>query len=315
MTLLRPQFSNTCFLLLWLCVFCLATYSHASDQVAKKNIALKATIIVKNKGQLQLDPYTSRLTIPANDHAQQRLVRIEYPYADKYRLHTHENGVDRFMEVSWSVPPHGEITREISFILDAQAFDYRKKPLPPADEPHPRFLAPSQYIESDAPEIIAIARKIERAHASPEERLIAAYRFPIKNLRYREMASNAGALHSLRHGSGDCTEYAALFIALSRAMGVPARMTSDFHFSDKKQFSVPNHHSAEVYLGGSWIPVDPNLALDASLGYGFGTGSANKVILKRGDSWVWSYAIPGVPRGYRKALVEASIRWDIQSGN
>ncbi len=317
MTCLQPQFGKTCSLLLWLCVCCLTTYAHASNEAAKKSIVLRAIINIKNKGQLRLDSYTFHLTIPASDHAQQHLVRTEYPYADKYRLHTHENGVDRFMEFSWSIPPHGEITRVITFTLDVQAFDYRKKPLPPADPPHPRFLAPSQYVESNAPEIVAIARNIERTHASPEERLIAAYRYPIKTLRYRDMSSNEGALHSIRFGSGDCTEYAALFIALSRAMGIPARMTSEFHFSgnQQKKFSVPDHHSAEVYLGGSWLPIDPNLALDASLGYGFGTGSANKVILKRGDSWAWSYAIPSVPRGYRKALVETSISWDIQSGD
>jgi transglutaminase-like putative cysteine protease len=138
--------------------------------------------------------------------------------------------------------------------------------------------------------------------------LRAAYAYPQSRLRYTRM-DNKGALFALRTGMGDCTEYAAVFIGVARALGIPARMTSEFNFADERSFSAPNHHAAEAYFDGAWVPVDPNLALDPKLGYGFGVGGVNKVVLKRGDSWVWSNSIPGVSKNYREQYVKVETRW------
>jgi transglutaminase-like putative cysteine protease len=95
-------------------------------------------------------------------------------------------------------------------------------------------------------------------------------------------------------------------------MGVPARLTSEFLFSKHNEFSEPNHHAAEVYLDGHWIPVDPNLALESSLGYGFGRSAVSKVVLKRDGSWVWSSRVPGVSKQYRDESIDVSMHWDIK---
>jgi hypothetical protein len=84
-------------------------------------------------------------------------------------------------------------------------------------------------------------------------------------------------------------------------------MTSEFLFSKRNEFFEPNHHAAEVYLDGRWIPVDPNFALEPVLGYGFGRTAVSKVVLKRDNSWVWSNRIPGVSRQYREAFVDVGL--------
>ncbi len=103
-----------------------------------------------------------------------------------------------------------------------------------------------------------------------------------------------------------------MFVAIARAMGYPARLTSEFHFSRQTRFDQPNHHAAEVLLNGRWLPVDPNLALEPELGYGFGVGAASKIVLKRGDSCTWANQMPDVPASYRRKNVDVKIDWDIR---
>ena len=94
-------------------------------------------------------------------------------------------------------------------------------------------------------------------------------------------------------------------------MGFPARMTSEFLFTEHREFSQPNHHAAEVYLNGRWIPVDANLALDPKFGYGFGSGAHSKIVLNRNSVWVWSNLWPrGVSK--RPGKVDVDMQWTIR---
>lgn len=303
-------------LLLWLfagCFMALSANAAANADLARL-VTLKATVVVKNNGAIPLDSYTHRLTIPANDHAQQRLLRIEYPYEDSYTLRPHDNGVDNYMKFKWDIPPRSRLVREITFHLRISPFDYERTPIPKSALAGSGFLAPSEYVESNSREILAIAQQIKSAYPTPSGQLLAAFQYPQKTLRYRTI-ENKGALFALHNGIGDCTEYAAVFIAIARALGVPARMTSEFNFAETRSFAEPNHHAAEAYIDGAWIPIDPNLALQPSLGYGFGYGSTTKVVLRRGDSWTWSNSFHSTARAYRDRFVEVDIHWSIDIAN
>ncbi len=67
-------------------------------------------------------------------------------------------------------------------------------------------------------------------------------------LLYKRLNSRTSSLTSIKHGYGDCTEFSDLFVALCRAMNIPARTVSLFNFKNKKIFSLPNHNEAEIYL-------------------------------------------------------------------
>ncbi|MFH1496022.1 MAG: transglutaminase domain-containing protein [Pseudomonadota bacterium] len=284
----------------------------ASD--GERLVALKATITVNNKGDMPISNYIHRVTIPADDPPRQQLLRIDYPYGDSHTMAKHVNGVDRFMEFYWGIPPHSRLIREITFHLRLKPYDYQKDMSPKIAKPGHFFLDPSLYVESNSPEVRRIAEPIRRSYADKESQLRAAYMYPQLNLNYQNM-ENKGALYAIREGKGDCTEYAALFVAISRSLGIPARLTSEFLFSKRNEFSWPNHHATEVYLDGRWIPVDPNLALEPSLGYGFGISATSKVTLKRDGSWTWSNQVPGVSRQYRENLMEVGMHWDIKEEN
>jgi len=305
---MKIQFSR---ISLWLLAGLWATVSFAApNAVQERLVTLTATVTVSNTGDTALKAYGHRLTVPADDHAQQRLLRIDYPYEDSYTARPHDNGVDNYLKFKWDIPPRSQLVRQISFRLRLSPFDHQRVPIQKSTKGNTDFLAPSDYVESNSSEIQSLAGQIKRTYAAPKDQLLAAYDYPQKRLRYIRM-DNKGAVFALANGVGDCTEYAAIFIGVARALGIPARMTSEFNFASSRSFDAPNHHAAEVYIDGAWVPVDPNLALEPALGYGFGTGAANKVILKRGDSWVWSNSIPGTSKTYRDQHVAVDTRWSV----
>jgi hypothetical protein len=118
------------------------------------------------------------------------------------------------------------------------------------------WLRPECYIESDAPEIRGLAAHLHQATDMASTRAI--YEWVQKHVAYAGyLADDFGALYALRSGSGDCTEYADLVVALARANGIPARMVggyvADRDFSPRPQ---DYHNWAEVFLSDAWRVVD-----------------------------------------------------------
>jgi transglutaminase-like putative cysteine protease len=64
----------------------------------------------------------------------------------------------------------------------------------------------------------------------------------------------------LQRGSGSCSEYAFVYIAMCRAAGLPARYVgSVVARGEEASFDFVYHRWVEVYLPGwGWVPVDPS---------------------------------------------------------
>jgi len=64
----------------------------------------------------------------------------------------------------------------------------------------------------------------------------------------------------LERGSGSCSEYAFVYIAMCRAAGLPARYVgSVVHRGEDASFDFVYHRWVEVYLPNTgWVPVDPS---------------------------------------------------------
>jgi transglutaminase-like putative cysteine protease len=63
----------------------------------------------------------------------------------------------------------------------------------------------------------------------------------------------ASAAKALRTRTGDCTEHAAVFSALCRAVGIPARTAYGLVAA---RGALRFHAWSEFYAGGRWIPID-----------------------------------------------------------
>lgn len=60
------------------------------------------------------------------------------------------------------------------------------------------------------------------------------------------------AIEAFSSGQGVCQDYAHIFIALSRHLGIPARYANGLPLGEG-----PSHAWAEVYIDGKWIGIDP----------------------------------------------------------
>lgn len=137
------------------------------------------------------------------------------------------------------------------------------------------YLKPSSKIESSHPEIIALAKKLTGDVDGEIAKINAIGEFINSHMKYKLNSThkNQGALSALRNKEGVCEDYAALFIALSRASGIPARQVNGF--SDPKLTGASwksrspevslqgfRHAWAEVYVEKmGWVAVDPTFKI------------------------------------------------------
>ena len=149
---------------------------------------------------------------------------------------------------------HAIIYEYIAFDVDsARVGDYDR-----ASPTYLKYTAPSKYIESNSPEIIAASKQIIGNETNPYLQARRIYEFVIRHMAYDASAvtpwkpATEGALYALRTGRGFCRHFSALFVALSRAAGIPA---ADILGIDGVQHGV-NHNWAQFYLANyGWIAV------------------------------------------------------------
>ena len=144
-----------------------------------------------------------------------------------------------------------------------------------------RHLAPEAFIESDAPEIIAEAQTGVLGITGNRARAERLVRYVNGLLEKKPTVSLPSAREVLRTKVGDCNEHTALYVAMARALGIPARIAVGLVYMHGAFYY---HAWPEVYLeegplaaagGGTrqgrsaveepagrhglWLPVDPTL--------------------------------------------------------
>ncbi len=148
------------------------------------------------------------------------------------------------------------IEGDIVEIRDPQGFQAG-----PADADVARYLEPEPLLESDAPEIRAEAAVALKGIAGPRAQAERLTRHVNAMLDKKPTVSLPSALEVLRTKVGDCNEHTALYVAMARAAGIPARIAVGL-VSVRGAFYY--HAWPEVYLAeargrGMWLPVDPTL--------------------------------------------------------
>jgi transglutaminase-like putative cysteine protease len=129
----------------------------------------------------------------------------------------------------------------------------------PADPDAKNYLAPEVFIESDAPEIRAEAEAAVRHITGNRARAEALTRYVNAILEKKPTVSLPSAREVLRTRIGDCNEHTVLYVAMARAIGLPARIAVGLAFV---RGAFYYHAWPEVYIDegsarGYWVPVDP----------------------------------------------------------
>ncbi len=124
-----------------------------------------------------------------------------------------------------------------------------------------RYLKPEPLLESDAPEIRAEAEMAVRGATDDRGRAERLTRYVNGLLDKKPTVSLPSAREVLRTKVGDCNEHTALFVAMARSIGMPARIAVGLVFMHGAFYY---HAWPEVYITertgqGFWLPVDPTL--------------------------------------------------------
>ncbi|WP_161524758.1 transglutaminase domain-containing protein [Alteribacter lacisalsi] len=147
-----------------------------------------------------------------------------------------EEGHDR----SWSMTYHHamQLTQEVTGIEDK------------------RSLLPSRGIQSDHPDIIALAEEVTEGLTDEREIAKAVYDWLTQNIAY-DVAKlrddtfeyDDSALKTLETLEGVCQDYAFLGVAMFRALGMEANYVSGY--------TNVRHAWLDVMVDGEWLEMDP----------------------------------------------------------
>jgi transglutaminase-like putative cysteine protease len=134
----------------------------------------------------------------------------------------------------------------------------------PADPDAPEYLKPEPFIESDAPEIRAEAEKAIAGATGSRARAERLTRYVNALLDKKPTVSLPSAREVLRTKVGDCNEHTALYVAMARSIGIPARIAVGLTYVRGITGAFYYHAWPEVYIDegsgrGLWLPVDPTL--------------------------------------------------------
>jgi len=128
------------------------------------------------------------------------------------------------------------------------------------------FTQPELHIESANPQILSLAGDLSKGKRTACEQVRAFYDYAGDELIYSINRRAWGAQATFGLMGADCTEYASLVTALSRAQGIPARYfegllyLEDTGGNKDEAIAQTEHAWLDVYLPGiGWTALDPTM--------------------------------------------------------
>jgi len=129
----------------------------------------------------------------------------------------------------------------------------RSAGLPLQEESDLPSLKPEPLIQSDHPEIRRAAQEALGDAKDTRKGALNIMRWVHENVEQRSVIGLPSAIETLKNRVGDCNEHTNLFIALSRAAGIPSRSVVGLMYADGR---YGYHAWAEVKTQGGWMSVD-----------------------------------------------------------
>jgi hypothetical protein len=140
---------------------------------------------------------------------------------------------------------------DVSYDIDPSSVN----PYDPTSDVYQTYTVSEDKIESAHPDMQLTAWSIVGSETNPYYKAQLIYDWVMGHLYYQDTPEFGGALQALYDGYGECGDYAALFCALLRAVGVPARTVAGWI----AETGASRHVWAEFYLPGyGWVPADPS---------------------------------------------------------
>ncbi len=244
---------------LFLTPLCLAddSWLYKSEKVLIELNISSGMNIVPESEDYYVDYVKAMLSFFPEDDFQQRLIKLE----------TSPNSFkkDDIIEFKWEHPDE----KKLYFLLnsDVETENKLKKitskvkfPLKNLDKEYVKYTKPTKNIDLNE-NIIRVASELAEGEDDLYVITHKIAEWVSKNIEYniKYGASTERASWILKNRIGTCDEFSSLFIALCRALGIPARYVSGVAYSNIPELEgFGNHAWAEVYFPGyGWVPFDP----------------------------------------------------------
>ncbi|MCK5765702.1 MAG: lasso peptide biosynthesis protein, partial [Bacteroidales bacterium] len=123
-----------------------------------------------------------------------------------------------------------------------------------------KYLEPEIFIESDHPEIIALAEEITKGSKDSWEAAVRLSEWVGKEIR-GAIPGGTTAINTLRTRQGECGSHSRLLTAFCRAAGIPSRLSIGCMYSPWYGGSFGQHAWTEVYMGEKigWVAIDATI--------------------------------------------------------
>jgi transglutaminase-like putative cysteine protease/sugar lactone lactonase YvrE len=185
-------------------------------------------------------------------------------------------------------------------LFEVSAFPYPHKvgPLGQLPAEARRYLADADKYDLRHPAIQKAVREAVGGEKNPYWAARRIYRYIHKRMVYKLSGGWNAAPRVLARGSGSCSEYSFVFIAMCRAAGIPARYVGAVVLrKDLASWDDVYHRWVELYLPGlGWLPVDPSRGdkpTEAERGDAFGNLTADFLVTTQGgggsSALRWTY--------------------------
>jgi transglutaminase-like putative cysteine protease len=272
--------------------------AHAQQRARSFTFSYITTIKEIPAGAKKLELW---LPVPHSDPYQQvNRLEIKSPYPYEIRKGQYGN---LFLYLSIDEPPAAGFTVAMDF--DAVRKEHIQAALrmvnvanasiEPLDPDMGRWLAPDRLVPLDDKIRQWAQEVVDAAGARTDlEKAKAIYNHIIATVKYDKTGTGWGRgdiYYACDARRGNCTDFHAIFIGYSRAVGIPARFAIGFPLpSERGEGEIKGYHCwAEFYVEGvGWVPVDASeAAKDPSRReYFFGAHDENRIEFTRGRDLV-----------------------------
>lgn len=226
-----------------------------------------------------------------HDNAFQRITDLEIESPYPYKMHTTEYG-NKLLHLKLSKPE--QTTFSLTMRFNAVRIEHIQERLNDANAAAPaeRDTHLTQWLKADR--LVPIDGKIKQwaqevvdaAGAKTDlEKARAIYNHVVSTVKYDKTGQGWGRgdiYYACDARRGNCTDFHAIVIGYSRALGIPARFAIGFPIPPERGTGqISGYHCwAEVYLKGiGWVPIDASEAAKNpdKREYFFGAHDENRV--------------------------------------
>ncbi len=206
--------------------------------------------------QLHVDgkdgPVSLEAAIPSSDRRQEIL--LEDNSSPGMQLATAHAGLGRVARWTGSRVPDDTVIHYRLSVL-ASALQVELAPSLRVPDAYPLdvtpYLRPEEAIQADHPEILALLTEAgaDRGLLVPRLEAILGQ---VQAMPHVDRGGGVDAVTAARLGEAGSLGKSRLFVALTRAAGIPARLVGGLVLGEGERRGA--HHWAEVYVAGNWVP-------------------------------------------------------------